>query len=122
MRQHLTALLDTDRLTALVGTVREQVAKNATRIALGTFFLFSSTEARWTMVEVYALAMPLLVGWYMIAKYRYLRWMAGAEQREAESKIRTEALLDEWYAPKPEQQTAAYFNWDGPYTVAGQPR
>lgn len=122
MRQHLTAVLAADRLTSLVGTIREQVTKNATRIALGMFFVLSSPEARWTMVEVYALAMPLLVGWYMLAKYRYLRWMAGTEQREAESKARTKALLDEWDAPKPEQQTAEWFNWDGPFTVAGQPR
>lgn len=122
MRQHLTTLLDRDRLNALVATVREQVAKRAGVLGLAAFLVFASPETRWNMVGMYAIAMPLLMGWYMIAKYRYLRWLAGAEKREAESKARMQTLMDEWYTPKPEQQTAEWFNWDGPYTVAGQPR
>ena len=102
--------------------LRAQASKFSGLIAVLAYFAFASTETRWNMVEMYAAMMAIIVGWYIIAKFRYLRWMAGAEQRAAEAQARTRAWLDEWYAPKPEQQTAAYFNWDGPYTVAGRPR
>lgn len=113
MRQHLT-----DILTAL----RDGAKRVAPFAVAAAMFLTASPQAQTSMLHMWAVGSALLVGWYIIAKFRYLRWLAGAERREAESKARMQALMDEWYAPKPEQQTAEWFNWDGPYTVAGQPR
>lgn len=110
------------RQTDILPALRTATKTVAPYAGTAVLFFTASPQTQTAMLNMWAVGSIILTGWYIIAKHNHRRWLAGAAQRQAESKARMQALMDEWYAPKPEQQTAEWFNWDGPYTVAGQPR
>lgn len=90
----------------------------------GAYLLVAGLTA---MLWYLAVMTAIFVGWYIAAKASNKRWEANAPKREAAALVKCRATVAAHFAREEARAAAAaadpnWFNWDGPDTVAGQPR
>lgn len=114
------------RLTSLAATTKKTAQQAAPFIVAGFVFATASPETQTMLLHFYAVGSALLTGWAIVARFNHRRWLAAAPQRKAASLARVREVaareVARQEALRAGQSDADWFNWDGPYTVGGQPR